>query len=396
MKNDVEVQEKKARDKQSVTQKEKIFYLIDKFLKGKKLYLKDHSDKIPVNIEVQEDNTLKVFLPFNYQPGEKIFLYAIVEKYIELELNFIKTLAIGRHIYEPASANIAVNARRHQRFSIIDSSIVITQFQIFEELQSSRLDTHNLPISVKTIFADYERILQSFYPNASVGTFEINNLQNDKEINLVHSKKQILYLHDTQDQDSYFTENENMISYGILLGGNLTKQMHLLRQNKINSLLVYPILYRLTELKSIPFGYIKIWSENEPIDIVSSIPHLTYTSHEIIEKIRQTRTLRNLIQPQDAVDVGEGGLKLSVTNPELKEILPSHPEMIINVQLQVARQSIDFTLQGEVVASYLDKDNITRACIAFSRSTDSQLIRFRKGLEAWMIKQRDTTKQKKG
>ncbi len=379
----------KMRNKEFTTNKNKIVYLMDKFIAGKKMYLKNNSERVPVNIQKHSKGQFKVFLPLNFDVQDYLLLYTILQKYIEIEMKHVETVAVGRHIYEPVRADIAVLARQSPRFDVMDNSISINQIQFFDDLKGKGLDAYNLPITIKNIFVEYEKMLSVFYPNVKIETFDKVDPQMGRLANLISTRKQMLYLENTQNHENYFPEDESIISYGSFLGDEVYSQMNQFRNSKIFSLLLYPILYKNENQKVTVLGYIKIWSENEheSIDFAAARPHLTYTYLELLEKIKDTRILRNNITiPQNAIDISEGGLKVKVTDPHLKSIFLLYPEMIMDLQFKIGSRVMDVNVQGDVVANFMDKEDKHNTCIAFSKSNDDQLSKLKKCIDAWVQK----------
>ncbi len=374
---------KNKRKRLSITGKKRVIYIINKFLNNKKLYLKGYPRKVHVNIQHVYNDNLKVFLPFDYLIEKSLTLYAIAEKHIEIKFKYIDNIAIGRHIVEPINASIASSTRDQTRYTVNNKEVIISGVQQLSGLENYIFDPHSIPISVKNIFIDYERILSPFYSNISAGCFDADSLKEDKLLDIVFSKKKLLYLKYTREKESYFFDNENLINYGILLGTNLEKQMHYFSQEKINSILIYPVMYR-RESKDIPLGYIKVYSPNDPIDIISTVAHLNFVSYEIMQKMQQIQTLINFDMEQEILDIGLGGLKFFLTNKKLDERLYVGSKLIFNIIFQLAKKTININLNGEIVEILkTHKKDQKKVCISFYGNEKTQLKTLKKTIKHW-------------
>ncbi len=383
------INENKTREKQSTSDKQRILYIMDK-LADKKIFLKEETKNTPVEIHKLNHGQFKVILPLNAQAKDNLLLYSFLQKYIEIKMKYIKTISLGQHIYEPVRAEIAVSSRKYPRFNILDNSIVINQFHFFDEKENGHLDPYNLPVSIKNVFIEYEKILSYFYKDVKVRSLDTSNQQTDNLIRIINTQKQMLYLHDTQNQNSYFPQDDKLINYGDILGEHLLTKMNEFKHNKIMSIFLFPILYKTHKHKVSVIGYIQICSDYELIDYEGTRSHLYYVYLELLEKIDQARVLRSITTPQTAVDISEGGLKLKISNPHLKNILNLNPELIMNLQFNIANRFFSIDLQGEVVSNYFDNDDKHNVCVAFSDSNDKQLERFRKFLHTWVLKQKQS------
>ncbi len=390
--NDLLLNSNKSRKHQITTNKDGILYLMDNYLHGKKLYLKDHNPKIRVNTQRLDNGQFKLFLPSSYQAKTSLSLYSMIQKYIEIEMKHIESLNLGRHIYEPIKAHIAINSRKCPRLDVGDDSIVINQFKIFEQMNENHIDPQHLSITVKNYYMEYERSLNGQYPNAKLSTFEPYDTKDEPLADLIYSKKKILYLENTQNEDSYFTENEDLLNYGLLLGNDINSTMARFQKSKIASLLIYPILYKKQKKRDAALGYIKIWSEDSAIDFDSTISHLEDVHTALLEKIELCRKLHTFDTTQNIVDIGEGGLKMKVTDPQLISHFLNNPELIMNLRFELSNNVIDVNLQGEVVGHFSDKNDRYNACIAFSKSNKRQLTKLKKCLESWQLKKQSNSK----
>ena len=125
--HDLLINKNKARQHQITTDKKGILYLMDNYLKGKKLYLKDHKPKTLVNTQRLDNGQFRLFLPEDIKVKDSLCLYSIVKKYIEIEMRHPGSE--NKHIYEPIKAHIALSSRKSPRFDVTDDSILLNQFK---------------------------------------------------------------------------------------------------------------------------------------------------------------------------------------------------------------------------------------------------------------------------
>ncbi len=369
------------RNAKAVTDKENIVYILSKYLKDEKIYLKGYYKKIPAKVEVIEDNRLKVFLPFDYEFESKIYLYGIIRKYIEFELDFVETINIGRHIFDPVKAIIATSNRQHERFPVKNDSVTATHFQVLPE-DSVIINSSKQSVAVFAVHKEYERRLSEFYPEV-----EIKSVHNDDPIlEMAFKSKKMIYLRDTYNENSYNSTSDEMVDVGIQLGNKLYQTIKDFREKKIRSILIYPVIYHRYLKTDIAVAYIKIISFNDPIDIEYALPHLNYTSHELLEKIKKT-LITDLDIEQRLLDISEGGMKLLATHHELIKYFNTSYEVLFELLFRINNQKYSVKLQGRLINKFQDHDHL-KLGILFSGSEDKGFEKLKRYIKIWLDHQK--------
>lgn len=377
------------RDSVTIEEKEKMLYILDKFASATKLYLKDYTKKVPVRFERVEKDQIKVYLPFDYRVRDKVVLYGFAKKYFQIELKFIKTLNIGRHLCEPVKTLIAKKERNAFRYPIEDKTIKAVSFDILkndEDLLSS-----TVPMSLNMIIKDYENILSAFFPNVKIGTFD----EDDRLVRLVRRTQKILFIEDTQNKDSYFIDNDEMIQYGEHIDENqLNYEMSTFEENNIKSLIVYPVIYhRFDDKEDIPLAYIKIWSEDELIEGPSALSLINFSVFEMIKKIQNALTT-NIKINQSVLDISRKGIRMEVDSPSLIDHFSKSPEVVMELNFDVKTHVLKLAIRAEVVSTVKDGKGNLIVGMSFLAVEGKGFDKLEKYLRLWFERTQKNKKTK--
>lgn len=375
-----------SREAKAVTDKEQIIYVLENHLKDKKLYLKDYIKKTPVKIQVLEDRNFKVFLPFDYQFEDSVTVYGFFKRYVEIKLKFIENLGIGRAKFEPMNLFIATSDRRDERYPVTDESIMGQSFKVMpsdNELRDILIKgATTAGVKIDLIFDEYSKMLSNFYPNVEIKHF--HNTSN-RLIDLVQQTRKILMIEDTQKKESYYHENDQLIDYGIRIEEHLDLKMEDFKEQDIRSLLIYPmILHRSGEQRDLPFGYIKIWSnEDEVLDFQSAMAHLNFTLFEMMQKIRKA-LLIDYKEDIRVLDICKGGVKILVESPELKKYFENNEEFGMELKFTVGKHNLDpLSFRCRVAYTAPVKGGDLGVGVAFLGSQNRGFIRLTKYIDIW-------------
>ncbi|MDH5681143.1 MAG: DUF1577 domain-containing protein [Spirochaetota bacterium] len=352
------------RDSKPVLDRDNVIYILAKYLQNEKLYLQGNVKKTPVKVEILPDKNLKVFLPFDYQFDEYVTLYGFFKKYIAFEIKYNQTMGIGKHLFEPVRAVIATSGRQEPRYKVSGDSVVARNFKILPD-EKEIINVTTKPVQIFAIFQEYQSRLKEFYPNVEAKPFT----EKDEIVDLVYKSRKVIYLEDTQDEKSYFhDDNEEIIDLGSHLGNNIRRQVQIFDDEKIKSLLIYPVIYHRYQKRDIPFSYFKIWSEKEPLEIESIMMHLNFTAYEMLNKIKQS-LMTDLEIEQPILDVSKSGLRLLVKSQELKDYLLSNDEFRMDIQYNIPGQNCEpITIHGNMAHKSNDENNDMHVGISIASS----------------------------
>ncbi|MDH5681646.1 MAG: DUF1577 domain-containing protein, partial [Spirochaetota bacterium] len=286
-------------------------------------------------------------------------------------------------LFEPVRAVIATSGRQETRYKVSDNSVLAKNLKILPD-EKEIINVTTKPVQIFAIFHEYQNRLKDFYPNVEAKPFT----EKDEIVDLVYKSRKMVYLEDTQNEKSYFhDDNEEIIDLGSHLGNNIRRQMQIFDDEKIKSLLIYPVIYHRYQKRDIPFSYFKIWSEKEALEIESIMMHLNFTAYEMLNKIKQS-LMTDLDIEQPILDISKSGLKLHAKSQELKEYLLSNDELMLDIQFNLPGQNFEpITIHGGMAHKSNDENGDTLVGISISSSEKNGFELQEKYINLWQNKQ---------
>lgn len=308
--------ERKPRKFQEIIEKEKIEHLLKKFALRKTFLLKGQYNPIPVKIEDYiAPNQLVVSTDgFDLEQEDIITIYFIFNTYMELICTFDKTHGIDSFVLTVNGVRIASEKRAHDRIMVNDDQVVINNIRAAKNVIQASL--FNIPTSVKVHFSQQKQIMASMADEVNVDVFD----KKDDKLELVRKTGKILHIPDTQDIVSYMPEDtEAFIDYRQFLNTDIDSVMKEYKTKKIVSELIVPVTYVGHDGKAIPLGFIHLISKSDPIQIDQALM-LKAQAFEMVDRIRESNTM--LINKRQSIEnISHGGLKLRISDEELKQFL---------------------------------------------------------------------------
>ncbi len=373
------------RESKLVTDKKNILYILDRYLQNEKLYLKNYSKTVPAKVEILKENQLKIFLPFDYQIEGSVVLYSVVKKYIEFEFNYISTLKIGSHLFEPSKAVIATSSRRDTRYDVLDESVKVTKVQILPNADDIMYASSS-GVSLDVIFNEYERRLLEFYPKVEIAAFH----ENDELVQIVNQTQKMLALKDCREKLGFYPDSEELVHLGIALNDRIDGMMESFEKHHIRSLYIYPVIFHRFEKRDVSFAYIKIWSEEGLIDDDSILAHLNHTAYELRNKIRHALVKVYKVE-QGVINISKGGIKLLVDSEELKDSLFINDDLILDLSFDSPDNLKPITFKARLISRSKGKDGNIGMGIAFLGSEEKGYEKLEEYLKLWL--ERNDNKQ---
>lgn len=305
--------ERVERKYQLISDGQKIAHMVPNYVVGKTYYLKGYFDAVQVKIlEFKAPDVLIVDCPKPLE--ESCTLYHVFNKYMDLNCLVDSEISQDRYKLSVVSIRIATNDRKHPRADVPPDIAVINNIRAAKNVINASL--FNIPTSVKVHFGQYQQQLVNLADEVKVQVFDKTN----EKLDLVKKSSKVLLVSDTQDIMSYMPEDTNgFIDFREHLNTEVGRVMEEYRQKKIISELIVPIIYVGHDGTGIPLGYIHLVSKSKKIGLETAL-ELKALSFEMVDRIRDSNTMM-INKRQAIVNASKGGLRILVTDEELKKFL---------------------------------------------------------------------------
>ncbi len=287
--------------------------MLRQYAAGKTYLIKGFYEKIEVKIlDFKEPNFLIVDSLREIE-GD-ITLYHTFNKQLEIVGVVTDKLINTQYKISVGHIRIAANERKSQRFAMSSDLVVVNNIRAARNTINASL--FNVPTSVKIHLEKFQQRLSGFADEVKVKIFE----KADEKTELVRKTNKILMVHDTQDLLSYMPEDtDGFVDYREHLNTEIGTVMEDYRKKKIISEMIVPIIYLGHDGASIPLGYIQIISHQKKLGMDTAL-ELKMLAFEMVDQMRDSNTM--LINKRQSVgDISRGGMRLVVTDAELKKFL---------------------------------------------------------------------------
>ncbi|AKP26167.1 DUF1577 domain-containing protein [Leptospira interrogans] len=315
----METIQRKKREKETISDPTKKFHIISKFLVQTDIIAQTSNSlkQIVKILQVSKDATkilVQTQTPNALPLNSHVTLAKLLAKYVELSCEVIDEKPNNQFILSVSEISIASKERSLNRIVPPEGTVWITNIRTSKTTIDANL--FNIPTSVKVNFADYETKLKSKYDFLKVDVF---GTIGDK-FDLVKKTRKILYISNTQKEQSYAAYNqEDFIDYAAELGDeeDVHKRIIEYANQKIKSELIVPVIYLSHEEQAIPIGFVHAQNRNREIDILEVMEIKTLT-FEMVDRIRESNTI--LVKERfPIVNISTGGLKVKINHPDLNQ-----------------------------------------------------------------------------
>lgn len=306
--------ERNERKFQMVSEPLKIAGMLKQYAAGKTFFIKGFYEKIETKILDAKDGTFIIVDSLRDLENGPIVLYHTFNKQMELHAEVVDKLVNTQYKINVKQIRIAVAERRSPRHQMSSDLVVINNIRAARNTINASL--FNVPTSVKIHLEKFQQRLKDFADEVKVKIFE----KGDEKTELVRKTNKILMLEDTQDIMSYMPEDtEAFIDYREHLNTEVGAVMEDYRKKKILSEMIVPIIYLGHDGASIPLGYIQLISHQKKLGVDTAL-ELKMLAFEMVDQMRDSNTM--LINKRQSIgDISRGGMRLIVTDPELRKFL---------------------------------------------------------------------------
>jgi hypothetical protein len=305
--------ERAERRYQVVEDQAKLPGMLRQYAAGKTYMIKGFYEKIEVKIlDFREPNFLIIDSLRDLESD--MTLYHTFNKQLEIVGAISDKLPGNQYKFSVAHVKIAANERKSARYAMSSDLVVVNNIRAARNTINASL--FNVPTSVKIHLEKFQQRLKDFADEVKVKIFE----KDDEKTELVRKTMKILMIHDTQDLLSYMPEDtDGFVDYREHLNTEIGTVMEDYRKKKIVSEMIVPIIYLGHDGASIPLGYIQLISHEKKLGIDTAL-ELKMLAFEMVDQMRDSNTML-INKRQSIADISRGGMRLVVTDPELKKFL---------------------------------------------------------------------------
>lgn len=305
--------ERAERKFQTVSDQAKMGGMLKQYAAGKVFYLKGFYEKIEAKVlDFKEPNFLIVDSLRDID--DQITLYHTFNKQLEITGDVVDKLPNSQYRIAVSRVRIATFDRKSPRHRMTADQVVINSIRAARNTINASL--FSVPTSVKIHLEKFQQRLSDFADEVKVSVFA----KSDEKTELVRKTLKILMIQDTQDVMAYMPEDtEGFIDYREHLNTEIGTVMEDYRKRKIVSEVIVPIIYLGHDGGSVPLGYIQLISHEKKLGVDTAL-ELKMLAFEMVDKMRDSNTML-ISRRQSVADISRGGMRLVVTDAELKKFL---------------------------------------------------------------------------
>ena len=364
------IKQRKSRDFDTVKSLKEVIETLKKSFSKKGLFIKFAVDNAEISInEFFPDGTMMLIADPMHDNADTLVVYGLSDKYLELDLEVLEKRASGYLHCKVKSARRASSGRRDLRFKVAEDEVVATNFGVSKH--SIDVTNYKMPTVVKVVLEQYKKNNSSMADIVKIDVFDSKT--SDGILKMIKKTGKTLYIEDTSNPDCYDPFTDDFLDLKKLYGEKLSLVIKKHQEKGHKSILIVPIIYITDDEKSIPFAYIQLVSksQNFGIDKVLEIKENTFS---LVDRIRDANTV-NLPVHQHIVDISRGGVKIKITDNNLKRYFLKTKGFILDI---VFKLQAPITMYGEIKVTYTDENGDLFVGVDFegNSSRKDQLKRF--------------------
>ncbi|MBP7583594.1 MAG: DUF1577 domain-containing protein [Spirochaetes bacterium] len=330
--------------------------LLRVYFQERKIYIKNMVDKSEVKInEFMDDNTFLIITDTEYAPppSETITIYGLLDKYVEFELKVLEIRGPGYFHCECVAARKASAGRRDVRFKVDPDAVVATNFKFSK--YTLELTGFTIPTGIKVILDQFHSSHTHLSDIVKVDVFK----QSDAVLDEIKKTGNAVFVEDMSSTESYHPMTPDMVDLYTLYGHDLKREIKRNVERGYKSMIICPLIYLDEAERSIPFAYIQVISMKEKLGI-DKLLELKDHSFKLVDRIRDANTVLLPVH-QKILDISRGGLRLKITDTELKKSFLKAKGFIFDIVFKLQAPitiygDIKYTIQDSSGNMYLGVD----------------------------------------
>lgn len=327
---------------------DQVIQILNENLNTISFYIKFDIERNIVQIsEILEDNSIAIITDPNFAPdNNKITIYGLLDKYIEIELDIIEVKGPGFFKCTIAKAKRAMSVRKELRLKLKPEQAIATNFMVSKH--SIDVSKDKIPTSIKVLLDQFHSQNTGVSDIFKVEVFEKSGGILEK----VKKTGKILFIQDVNDPETYNYSDDDIMNAHEIMGDNLTEYIKKYTEKGYKSIIIAPINYITNSDNTVTFAYTQMISKSR-IFTFEDIDKLKRDLNDLITRIKDSNTV--LINTnQQIVDLSKSGAKLHITDENLKKYLVKTRGFVFNI---VFKLQAPITVYAEIKNIYRDGDN---------------------------------------
>ncbi len=361
-----------------ISSKEQKQHVITKYLLDQEMVLKlePFDKKLFVKKYLEEGEKIVVQVPEGLPDitENKISLFKILAKYIELDCVSLQRLENDMYLFKVEKVAIAKKSRENERVNVPNGKVFATNLISSKTIIDANM--FNIPTLVKVNFEDYKNRLKKNSTDMIVIDAFKPGL--DRKFEIVKRTRKSLLLENTQNAGSYSSSESDRLDYTKEIDDDIGTITRKYKDQKIISELIRPIIYTNHASELIPIGY--IWIQSRDKNLTSEyLAELGRLSKDVVDRIKESNTMKTAERFR-VLDASPRGIKLKIHDPNLIETLPKQQEFVFDV---LFRMQAPLTVSGGIKWWGKDEDDHLLLGLEFKSKSDNpgERERFIKNLE---------------
>ncbi len=334
----------------------------------RRLTIKYTTEKREVKInEYLEDNSVMVVTDPEFEPGDSITVFGLLDKYFEIDLKVEEIRGPGYFRCKIESLRKALKGRRDLRFKMTPEKVIGTNFKISKH--TIDISDFKIPTSIKVLIDQFQT------QNAKLSDIIKIDVFSPGDPLLEHVKKsgKTLFIEDVSKIEAHSPLNNDFVDAKAFLGDQLDGYMKKNVERGYKSIIISPIIYITEAGLSVPFAYFQLISKKESLTI-DKVLEVKELSFNLVNRIRDANTMMIPVHQQIA-DISVGGARLMFTDENLKKYLQHARGFIFDI---VFKLQAPITIYGEIRHMYTDENGVLFVGVDFAgnSSRKNEMKRF--------------------
>lgn len=356
------LKDRKERAFEEIKSVDDVINLLKTQFKDKKLHIKyeTHLGEVKINEFLQDKSIMLVTNP-DYMPEEKLTIYGLLDKYIEIGLHVEEVRGPGYFKCKIENIKRASHVRKEIRFKVTPEKVVATNFKISKH--TIDISNFNIPTSIKVLLDQFHSQNSHLSDIVKVGILE------DEDIIFEHIKKtgETLFVEDISNPESYKAVTPDFVDAAALLSEDLNGFIKKNIEKGYKSIIICPVIYITESETSIPFAYIQLISKskNFQLENVLEIKDLIF---RLIDRIRDANTL--LVQVhQTIIDISKSGARLMIEDENLKKYMLRAKGFVFDI---VFKLQAPITIYADIRSTFSDEEGNMFVGVDFAGNSSRQ------------------------
>lgn len=310
-----------AREFKTITDPEKISYLLEKYTAGRELTVKNQYPLLKARVKPKGGTSAEVIFAYNFNKTDSFILFATFNKQIEfLFTGEQKTPdTVDAQVKE---VRIASEERLEKRLMLDGEQVYASDFLI-----AMAESAGTSAISSKVVFKEFEaRLAEKFDWVSIISTREKND---DPIIKLITEEKKGVIITDLNDEKSYEALSDEVIDMTAhKKREKFENAIFKMKNAGAVSVIYYPVFNVMARQKAM-VAVINIRSNGEPFSPTTYLG-LEKTAEQIQNKLIEANTLSIPVK-QRVINISSGGAQIEVTDDKLKKEITRLDHMTLNI-----------------------------------------------------------------